>query len=270
MRGRALVGRWVQQWLLWHINLLLFRHPLVVHFVFMPSFFFCSHWALFLGWRETVVGRVLWPLRRLGWCGCSWVRAPHLLYICSVARSVGSDMGFVVPLQRAPHLLYICSVARSVGSDMGFVVPLQRDQCSGKAPRESCWGFHGFWVTCQGLGVSCDLWELKGCGFGFRRSPLSLVQGAQRRGWRGMSLCHWAFRPRRNIISERPHQRVLQGDDAMSSRQQGPSHTGPLRHSHLHMHRTPASHEVPDPQPHYHNRVLAHLQSPNRHLPCSP
>ena len=38
VRGRASVGLWVQQRVLWRVNLLPFWHPLVVHFVFVPSF----------------------------------------------------------------------------------------------------------------------------------------------------------------------------------------------------------------------------------------
>ena len=38
VRGRASAGLWVQQWILRNVNLLLFRHPLVVHFVFVPTF----------------------------------------------------------------------------------------------------------------------------------------------------------------------------------------------------------------------------------------
>ena len=38
VQGRALVGLWVQQWLLRRINVWLFRRPLVVHFVFVQSF----------------------------------------------------------------------------------------------------------------------------------------------------------------------------------------------------------------------------------------
>ena len=32
------MGLWVQQWILRKVNLLLFRHPLVVQFVFVPTF----------------------------------------------------------------------------------------------------------------------------------------------------------------------------------------------------------------------------------------
>ena len=38
VRGRASVGLWLQLWILRKVNLLLFRHPLVVHFVFVPTF----------------------------------------------------------------------------------------------------------------------------------------------------------------------------------------------------------------------------------------
>ena len=37
VRGRASVGLWVQQWILRKVNLQLFRCPLVVHFVFVPT-----------------------------------------------------------------------------------------------------------------------------------------------------------------------------------------------------------------------------------------
>ena len=41
VRGKALVGFWGQQWLLKRSILLLFRHPLLVHFVFVPSLSLC-------------------------------------------------------------------------------------------------------------------------------------------------------------------------------------------------------------------------------------
>ena len=37
VQGRVSVGLWVQQWVLRRVNLLPFRHPRVVHFVFVPS-----------------------------------------------------------------------------------------------------------------------------------------------------------------------------------------------------------------------------------------
>ena len=37
VRGRASIGLWVQQWILRKVNLLLFRCPVVVHFVFVPT-----------------------------------------------------------------------------------------------------------------------------------------------------------------------------------------------------------------------------------------
>ena len=89
--GRASVGRWLQQWLLRHIKVLLFRHT-----VFEPTF-------LQPAWDCAYGGSFLSSVQQ---AKVVWVRLeeePSLtLYIGSVTRYVGldDDMGPVIPLRR--------------------------------------------------------------------------------------------------------------------------------------------------------------------------
>ena len=88
---------WVQQWILRKVNLLLFRHPLVVHFVFVPTFLqpadLVSRLEASCGGCRTrafEIARGIW--RQLG------DNVSYALYIGSVARYVGDALGPVVPL----------------------------------------------------------------------------------------------------------------------------------------------------------------------------
>ena len=97
VRGRALVGLWVQQWLLRRVNLLLFRNPLVVHFNLVPNF-----------WQPTD------PISRLEvLCGGS--RSMELEAAREIWRRFGSSVSYA---------LYIGSAARFVGEGLGPVIPL--------------------------------------------------------------------------------------------------------------------------------------------------
>ena len=97
VRGRASVGLWIQQWLLRRINLLLFGHPLVVHFVFVPSPLQPAD-----------------PVSRLeGVCGGS--RAAALERARDIWGRLGGDLSYA---------LYIGSVARYIRRDWVPVTPL--------------------------------------------------------------------------------------------------------------------------------------------------
>ena len=93
------MGLWVQQWVLRRVNLLRFRQPLVVYFVFVPSSLQPADPVSRLeelcgGSRSQALeaARVIW--RRLG------DNMSCALYIGSVAWYVGGDLGRVVPLPR--------------------------------------------------------------------------------------------------------------------------------------------------------------------------
>ena len=99
VRGRASVGLWVQQWILRKVNLLLFTCPVVVHFLFVPTFLQpadpVSRFEASCGGcraRALRAPRDIWP--RLG------DNLSYALYIGSVARYVGSVLGKVMALPR--------------------------------------------------------------------------------------------------------------------------------------------------------------------------
>ena len=99
VRGRASVGLWVQQWSLRKVNLLLFRCPVVVHFVFVPTFLQPADpvsrlEASYGGCRARALGAARHIWRKLG------NNLSYALYIGSVARYVGSALLKVRALPR--------------------------------------------------------------------------------------------------------------------------------------------------------------------------
>ena len=100
MRGRASVGLWVQQWILRKVNLLLFRYPVVVHFVVVPTFLQPAD-----------------PVSRLE-ASCGGSRASALGAARAIWRNLGDNLSYA---------LYIGSVARYVGSALGQMRPLPRE-----------------------------------------------------------------------------------------------------------------------------------------------
>ena len=156
VRGSASVGWWVQQWILRKVNLLLFRHPLVVHFVFVPTFLQPAD-----------------PISRLeASCGGSRARA------FEAARGIWQQLG-----DNLSYALYIGSVARYVGDALGPIVSLPGELDGGGrgvmgmgdslAPR----GYRDGWSGRVGLFVS---WGLREFGFGCRSDPKNLVADAWR------------------------------------------------------------------------------------------
>ena len=115
MRGRASVGLWVQQWILRKVNLLLFRCPVVVHFVFVPTFLQPAD-----------------PVSRLE-ASCGGCRAKALGVARDIWRKLGDNLSYA---------LYIGFVARYVGSALGKVMALPRELAGGGGR-----GLGTFWVS---------------------------------------------------------------------------------------------------------------------------
>ena len=118
VRGRASVGLWVEQWILRKVNLLLFRYPVVVHFVFVPTFLQPAD-----------------PVSRLE-ASCGGCRASALGAARAIWRNLGDNLSYA---------LYIGSVARYVGSALGQLRPLPRELEGGEGEDSGLFG--STWVS---------------------------------------------------------------------------------------------------------------------------
>ena len=143
VRGRAFVGLWVQQWILRKVHLLLFRCPLVVHFVFVPTF---------LQPAEAVS-------RSEASCGGCRARAPE------AARGIWQRLG-----DNLSYALYFGFVARLLGDALGPVVALQRELEGGGD--EDAW---------RGLVVLFDSWGPREYGCGCRSGPKTRAADVRQR-----------------------------------------------------------------------------------------
>ena len=157
------MGLWVRQWILRTVNLLLFWHGLVVHFVFVPTFLQPAD-----------------PISRLE-ASCGGCRARAF----EAARGIWLQLG-----DNLSYALYIGSVAWYVGHALGPIVPLP-DELEGEgvmgtwgslAPR----GYRDGWSGRVGLFVS---WGLREFEFGCRSDPKNLVAGAWRRRLTSVHAC---------------------------------------------------------------------------------